>query len=103
MSKVSDTAMVLMFLVLFNYRAKSQIGYQTIVDAGLTDPIDIAIPPNASPANGSTRIFIAQQNGLIRLWDGTSFSDLVNLATVITAGGEQGLLSMTFHPSYNGT
>src|SRR6187549_3056694 len=104
MSKVSDTAMVLMFLVLFNYRAKSQIGYQTIVDVGLTDPIDIAIPPNASPANGSTRIFVAQQNGLIRLWNGTSFSDLVDLSTVITtAGGEQGLLSMTFHPSYNGT
>jgi len=104
MSKVSDTAMVLMFLVLFNYRAKSQIGYQTIVDAGLTDPIDIAIPPNASPANGSTRIFVAQQNGLIRLWNGTSFSDLVDLSTVITtAGSEQGLLSMTFHPTYNGT
>ena len=103
MSKVSDTAMVLMFLVLFNYRAKSQIGYQTIVDAGLTDPIDIAIPPNASPANGSTRIFVAQQNGLIRLWNGSSFSDLVNLSSVISTGGERGLLSMTFHPSYNGT
>jgi len=103
MSKVSDTAMVLMFLVLFNYRAKSQIGYQTIVDAGLADPIDIAIPPNASPANGSTRIFVAQQNGLIRLWNGSSFSDLVNLSSVISTGGERGLLSMTFHPSYNGT
>ncbi len=103
MSKVSDIAMVLMFLVLFNYRANSQIGYQTIVDAGLTDPIDIAIPPNASPANGSTRIFVAQQNGLIRLWNGSSFSDFVNLSSVISTGGERGLLSMTFHPSYNGT
>jgi len=103
MTKVSATAKALIFLVLFNYTAKSQIGYQTIVDVGLTDPIDIAIPPNASPANGSTRIFIAQQNGLIRLWNGTSFSDLVNLSSVISAGGERGLLSMTFHPSYNGT
>jgi hypothetical protein len=48
-------------------------------------------------------MFIAQQNGLIRLWNGTSFSDLVNLSSVISAGGERGLLSMTFHPSYNGT
>ncbi|HMK19854.1 MAG TPA: PQQ-dependent sugar dehydrogenase, partial [Chitinophagaceae bacterium] len=103
MTKVSAPAKTFMFLVLFNYTAKSQIGYQTIVDVGLTDPIDIAIPPNASPANGSTRIFIAQQNGLIRLWNGTSFSDLVNLSSVISTGGERGLLSMTFHPSYNGT
>jgi len=103
MMKISATAKAILFLVLLNYTANSQIGYQTIVASGLLSPIDIAIPPNASPADGSTRIFIAQQNGLIRLWNGTSFSDLVDLSSVISAGGERGLLSMTFHPSYNGT
>ena len=104
MTKISTAAKAILFLVLLiNYTAKSQIGYQTIVATGLVDPIDIAIPPNASPANGSTRIFVAQQNGLIRLWNGTSFSDLVDLSSVISAGGERGLLSITFHPSYNGT
>src|SRR6186713_2345843 len=103
MMKISATAKAILFLVLLNYTANSQIGYQTIVAAGLLSPIDIAIPPNASPADGSTRIFIAQQNGLIRLWNGTSLSDLVDLSSVISAGGERGLLSMTFHPSYNGT
>jgi len=102
MKKISATVKTFLFLILFNYTANSQIGYQTIT-TGLSGPIDIAIPPNASPANGSTRMFIAQQNGLIRLWNGTSFSDLVNLSSVIISGGEQGLLSMTFHPSYNGT
>jgi len=102
MTKISTAGKVILFLVLLNHTAKSQIGYQTIVATGLTDPIDIAIPPNASPATGSTRIFIAQQNGLIRLWNGTTFSDLVNLSSVITAGGERGLLSMTFHPAYDG-
>ena len=102
MKKISATVKTLLFLILFNYSANSQIGYQTIT-TGLSGPIDIAIPPNASPANGSTRMFIAQQNGLIRLWNGTSFSDLVNLSSIIISGGEQGLLSMTFHPSYNGT
>ena len=43
MTKVSASAKVLMFVVLFNYAAKSQIGYQTVVTTGLTDPIDIAI------------------------------------------------------------
>ncbi len=104
MPKISSAARALIFLVLLNYTAKSQIGYQTIDATGLTDPIDIAIPPNASPANGSTRIFVAQQNGLIRLWNGTSFSDFANLSSVLgITGPEQGLLSMTFHPSYNGT
>ena len=105
MTKISTAAKAILSLfLLINYSAKSQIGYQTIVATGLVNPIDIAIPPNASPANGSTRIFVAQQNGLIRLWNGTSFSDLVDLSTLIaTGGGEQGLLSMTFHPSYNGS
>ena len=103
MANISTAAKAFLFLVLLNYTANSQIGYQTIIASGLTDPIDIAIPPNASPANGTTRIFVAQQSGLIRLWNGTSFSDLVDLSAVIVAGGERGLLSMTFHPSYNGT
>ena len=50
-------------------------------------------------------MFVAQQNGLIRLWNGTTFSDLVDLSPVLPTvqAREQGLLSMTFHPSYNGT
>ncbi len=105
MTKISTAATTILFLVLLiNYTAKSQIGYQTISATGLSSPIDIAIPPNASPANGSTRIFVAQQNGVIRMWNGTSFSTLVDLSPVIGIfGPEQGLLSMTFHPSYNGT
>jgi glucose/arabinose dehydrogenase len=102
MKKIATAAKGTLFLVLLNYTANSQIGYQTIVATGLAVPIDIAIPPNASPANGSTRMFVAQQNGLIRLWNGTTFSDLVNLSTVISTGGERGLLSITFHPSYDG-
>jgi glucose/arabinose dehydrogenase len=103
MTKISAVAKSNLFLaLLINYTANSQIGYQTVVAGGLSSPIDIAIPPNASPANGTTRMFIAQQNGLIRLWNGTSFSDLVNLSSVIAFGGERGLLSMTFHPSYDG-
>ena len=91
-------------LALFtNFHSAAQLSFQTIVSTGLLDPIDIAIPPNASPANGSTRMFIAQQNGLIKLWNGTSLSDFANLTSVVTSGGERGLLSMTFHPNYNGT
>lgn len=105
MTKICTAATAIVItILLFNYNAKSQIGYQTIVTTGLINPIDIAIPPNASPANGSTRIFIVQQDGDILLWNGTALSLFADLTSVITtSGSEQGLLSMTFHPSYNGT
>ena len=72
------------------------IGYQ-LVTAGLTNPIDVVT------ASGDSRLFIAQQNGLIRIWNGSVLSDFINLGSVLTnpAGGEQGLLSIVFHPSYN--
>src|SRR3712207_5841598 len=78
--------------------AQPVISYQPILSTGLTDPIDIAIPPNAA-----TRIFIVQQNGLIKLWNGSTLTDFLDIGSSISAGGERGLLSMTFHPSYNGT
>lgn len=94
----------LQLLLLLGSSAYSQIGYQTISTiSGLIDPIDIAIPPNASPANGSTRLFIVQQNGIIKLWNGSTLSDFADLSSIVLAGGERGLLSMTFHPSYTGT
>ena len=82
--------------------AQPIIDYQSIVTTGLVDPIDIAIPPNASPANGSTRLYLAQQNGTIQVWNGSALSTVLNITTNITTGGERGLLSMAFHPSYNG-
>jgi len=97
------TALIAALLSSLSFSARGQITFAPIATTGLTNPIDIAIPPNASPANGSTRMFIAQQDGLIRLWNGTSFSDFLNINSVLTTGGERGLLSMTFHPNYNGT
>jgi len=91
------------FKKIFELKAQPIISYGTIASTGLADPMDIAIPPNASPANGSTRLFILQRNGLIRIWNGTSFSDLVDLSALTTTTGERGFLSMTFHPQYNGT
>ncbi len=67
-----------------------------VIASGLNNPVDIVTAP------GDNRLFIAQQNGLIRIWTGAGFSDFINLGGVITnpAGGEQGLLSIVFHPGY---
>ncbi|RYF91443.1 MAG: hypothetical protein EOO03_01320, partial [Chitinophagaceae bacterium] len=83
--------------LLLQFAAQSQpvIGYQSIT-AGLNNPVDVVAAP------GDSRLFIAQQNGLIRIWNGSALTDFINLSSVITPSpaGEQGLLSVAFHPSY---
>ncbi len=76
--------------------AQPIIAYQTIT-SGLVNPVDVVSAP------GDSRLFIAQQNGMIRIWDGIILKDFINLSSVITPSpaGEQGLLSVVFHPAYN--
>ncbi len=72
------------------------IGFQSVT-SGLNNPVDVVTAP------GDNRFFIAQQNGVVRIWDGNSLTDFLNVASILTspAGGEQGLLSIAFHPGYN--
>lgn len=76
--------------------AQPVLGYQQVT-AGLTNPVDVV----SAPVDG--RLFVAQQNGLIRIWTGTALLDFININSVLTSplGGEQGLLSIAFHPDYN--
>jgi glucose/arabinose dehydrogenase len=84
------------------------ISYQSFI-TGLTVPVDLV-----NAGDGSNRLFIVQQNGVILVRSGTTpfgvtqFLDLgtttgagLNLISY-TAGGERGLLSMVFHPDYDG-
>ncbi len=64
---------------------------------GLSAPLAIVRPP-ADP----TRLFIVQRGGTVRIWNGSVIlpGNFLNVSPIITAGGERGLLSMAFHPSY---
>lgn len=63
--------------------------------SGLTNPVDAVTAP------GDGRMFIVQQNGLIRIRNGAALTTFANLGSVlITTGSEQGLLSLAFHPNY---
>ena len=73
------------------------VGFSSFL-TGLTAPVDIV---NAK--DGSNRLFIVQQNGTIRVYDGTLLATpFLNMAGSITydAGGERGLLSLVFHPQF---
>ena len=73
-----------------------------LITSGLSGPIGAV-----NAGDGSGRLFIVQQRGQIRIWNGsqllsTPFLDISSLVGPCgTSGcGERGLLGLAFHPSY---
>lgn len=66
------------------------------VATGLSSPVHLAAPANDS------RLFIVEQPGRIRIvQDGQLLSTpFLDIRAKVSAGGEQGLLSVAFHPDY---
>src|SRR6266545_6395046 len=67
--------------------------------SGLNQPLNMVQPPD-----GSNRFFVVERTGQIRVvvngtLQATPFLDFSGLIT--SAGGEQGLLGLAFHPSYS--
>ncbi|MGH7789522.1 MAG: PQQ-dependent sugar dehydrogenase [Candidatus Binatia bacterium] len=65
---------------------------------GLSSPVDIA---NA----GDSRLFVVEQDGYIRVVqsDGTVLgTPFLDVSTLVSGGGEQGLLGLVFDPNYAG-
>ncbi len=78
-------------------------GIRTVrVATGFSSPVFVTSPPN-----DFDRLFVVQQSGQIRIRTGgvTLGTNFLNIAGIILAGGEQGLLGLAFHPDYatNGT
>lgn len=72
------------------------IALQTYV-SGLSAPVHITHPVD------DARLFIVQQGGLIKVVSATgtlNATPFLNLSSLISTGGERGLLSMAFHPDY---
>ena len=74
--------------------------------------IDLRLEPRASgfdaplivtnAGDSSDRIFVGEQGG--RIWvvddDGRASSPWLDISSLVTAGGEQGLLGLAFHPEF---
>jgi hypothetical protein len=66
------------------------------VVTGLSSPVHLASPPNDS------RLFIVEQPGRIRVVQNGQLLDtpFLDITEKVRDGGEQGLLSVAFHPQY---
>ncbi|MCY7290961.1 MAG: PQQ-dependent sugar dehydrogenase, partial [Ferruginibacter sp.] len=71
------------------------LSYDTVI-AGLSQPIQIV-----NAGDGTERIFIVQKGGGVRVYN-KNYGFIRSFLTVtgISTSGEQGLLSLAFHPDY---
>ncbi|HWP36626.1 MAG TPA: PQQ-dependent sugar dehydrogenase, partial [Gemmatimonadales bacterium] len=67
------------------------------VATGLTAPLCVTSPPG-----DSNRLFVVEQSGRIRVLrnDTLLATPFLDISSLVTFSGEQGLLSMAFHPAY---
>jgi glucose/arabinose dehydrogenase len=74
---------------------------QTLKAVRLTAGLSAPLYACAAPGD-TTRIFIVQQGGLIRIFKNGSLvpTPFLNVGTKILTGSERGLLGMAFHPNY---
>jgi glucose/arabinose dehydrogenase len=68
-----------------------------LVAQGLSSPVLVTTPPG-----DTTRLFVVEQSGRVRIIrrDTLTTRVFLDLHTQVTMGGEQGLLSIAFHPAY---
>jgi glucose/arabinose dehydrogenase len=69
----------------------------SLVKSGFTDPVLVT-----SARDGSNRLFVVEQAGVIRVIAGgtTLATPFLDLRGAITSGGERGLLGLAFHPKF---
>jgi glucose/arabinose dehydrogenase len=67
------------------------------LNLALTDPTTVR-----HAGDGSNRLFITEQSGTIKIYNGTSLeaTDFLDISSIIASGGERGLLGVDFDPNY---
>ncbi|MFT3933751.1 MAG: PQQ-dependent sugar dehydrogenase [Chitinophagaceae bacterium] len=97
------TFIVLNFILAIPAFAQPKISFQSVINSttptggAVTNPIDIV-----NAGDGTNRLFVVQQNGVIKAYTQSPVAYLGDFLTVsgMSTGGERGLLSMAFHPNY---
>ncbi|PZR29526.1 MAG: hypothetical protein DI535_02095 [Citrobacter freundii] len=80
--------------------SQTNVGYMELISSsqGLSQPIEL----HSAPGDPAGRFFIVQKTGEIMIWDNGSVlsTPFLNINPLVEDNGEQGLLSMAFHPQY---
>lgn len=87
---------LLLGMIMLSFFGYSQIISLTQFASGFTDPVEITHA-------GDSRLFVVQQGGLIKILNAngtTNATPFLNLSSIISTGGERGLLGLAFHPNY---
>jgi len=73
------------------------IQLQLLIPSGLAQPVYVT-----HAGDGSGRLFIVEQAGVIRIFKNGSLlaTPFLDIRSRVLSGGEQGLLSVAFHPQY---
>src|SRR5262249_51672303 len=68
-----------------------------VVARGLDSPVHLAAPPN-EPG----KLYVVEQKGVIRVIAGGKLQaePFLDIQSIVSSGGERGLLSVAFHPRY---
>ncbi|MFT5051340.1 MAG: glucose/arabinose dehydrogenase [Chlamydiales bacterium] len=84
-------------MLAFEGRAQAQAIKAELVQAGLTTPLLVTSPPA-----DFNRLFILEKGGRIKIIkDGVLLATpFLNVSSLISGGGERGLLGLAFHPDY---
>jgi len=69
-----------------------------LVVGGLSSPLDLASPPG-----DTSRVFIVEKTGTIRIWKNGALNPrpFLDVSGRVSGGSEQGLLGLAFHPQYS--
>ncbi|HUR81277.1 MAG TPA: PQQ-dependent sugar dehydrogenase [Thermoanaerobaculia bacterium] len=88
-------SLALSFVLAFPLFAAEPIIVFEPVATDLDNPVSITHA-------GDSRLFITEQDGLVRIYDGTRMlpEAFLDLRSLVSTGGERGLLSVAFHPDY---
>ena len=70
---------------------------KTLVTGGLSSPLFVT-----APASDSSRLFIVERAGRIKVFKDDSLNTVsfLNIVTKVLSGDERGLLGLAFHPDY---
>ena len=81
---------------LCTHALEASVALQQVV-AGLSHPLALE-----SPKDGTGRLFIVEQGGKIRIVKAGKLlsTPFLNVSSLVSSGGEMGLLGLAFHPNY---